>query len=72
MKAKLLSYKGYVGSVEYSEDDSCFYGKVLGIRSLILYEGPNLGALEKDFKDGIDNYLEDCLLNGEEPEKPSL
>lgn len=32
-----IQYTGYVGSVEFSEDDSIFYGKVLGIRSLISY-----------------------------------
>ena len=34
-----IQYKGYVGSVEFSEEDGIFYGKVLGIRSLISYEG---------------------------------
>ena len=33
-----IQYKGYVGSVEFSEEDSIFYGKVLGIRSLISYD----------------------------------
>lgn len=30
---KLLYYKGYSGSIEFSEEDQLFYGKVLGIRS---------------------------------------
>ena len=34
-----MEYKGYVGSVEFSEEDVIFYGKVMGIRSLISYEG---------------------------------
>ena len=34
-----IQYKGYVGSVEFSEEDGIFYGKVMGIRSLISYEG---------------------------------
>jgi ABC-2 type transport system ATP-binding protein len=34
-----MEYKGYVGSVEFSENDGVFYGKVQGIRSLISYEG---------------------------------
>ena len=33
-----LSYKGYTGSIEYSEADGCFVGKVLGLKhDLILY-----------------------------------
>lgn len=27
----VLAYKGYHGSMEYSEEDSCFFGKVAGI-----------------------------------------
>ena len=33
-----IQYKGYVGSVEFSEEDGIFFGKVMGIRSLISYE----------------------------------
>ena len=29
----------YVGNVEFSEEDEVFFGKVIGIRSLISYEG---------------------------------
>ena len=36
---KYLEYKGYMGSIEYSPQDSLLYGKVLGIRGLISYEG---------------------------------
>ena len=36
-----IQYKDYVGSIEFSEEDKIFYGKVLGIRSLISYEGEN-------------------------------
>ena len=32
-----MEYKGYVGSVEFSEEDALFYGKFLGIRALISY-----------------------------------
>ena len=34
-----MEYKGYVGSVEFSEEDGLFYGKVMGIRALLSYEG---------------------------------
>ena len=28
-----MEYRGYVGSVEFSEEDGLFYGKVMGIRA---------------------------------------
>ena len=53
-----IQYKGYIGSVEFSEDDAIFYGKVLGIRSLISYEGDNATDLINDFHEAVDDYLE--------------
>ena len=47
-----LEYKGYVGSVEFSEQDRIFYGKVKGIHSLISYEGTTINELTKDFHEG--------------------
>ena len=44
-----IMYKGYIGSVEFSEEDCIFFGKVLGIRSLISYEGENAKELLDDF-----------------------
>ena len=39
-----MEYKGYVGSVEFSEADGLFFGKVMGIRALVSYEGTNVGV----------------------------
>ena len=65
-----LEYKGYTGTVEYSAEDNCLFGKVLGIRSLILYEGQSVKELKKGFEYMINGYLEDCKSEGREPEKP--
>lgn len=54
---KTFQYKGYVGSVEFSEEDDIFYGKVLGIPSLISYEGESVTELLADFHDAVDDYL---------------
>ena len=54
-----LEYKGYKGSVEYSKEDNCLFGKVQGLsKDLIAYEGQTLDELRKDFEDGVDSYLE--------------
>lgn len=67
-----LEYKGYKGSVEYSKEDNCLFGKVQGIsnKALIIYEGQTLEELRKDFVNGIDDYLEGCKADGVEPAKP--
>ncbi len=67
---KHLEYKGYTGSIEYSKEDKILFGKVLGIRSLLSYEGSSGIELETDFKTVIDEYLEDCNQREIQPEMP--
>ena len=63
-----IQYKGYVGSVEFSEEDGIFYGKVMGIRSLISYEGESARELLDDFHDAVDDCLKICKAEGKEPD----
>ena len=64
-----ISYKGYTGTVEFSETDGIFYGKVVGIRALISYEGTNAKDLIDDFHNAVDDYLIVCREEGISPEK---
>ena len=66
----VLKHKGYVGTVEYSTPDEILFGRVLGIKDSISYEGETVVELKKDFHNGIDHYLEVCEKTGKEPEKP--
>jgi len=66
----LLSYKNYNGTVEYSREDNCLFGKVIGIKSLLSYEGNSVQELEKDFQNMIDKYLKDCEERNVPPEQP--
>ena len=64
-----MEYKGYIGSVEFSETDQILFGKVQGIRSLISYEGTTVSELIEDFHSAVDDYLELCSAEGKTPEK---
>jgi predicted HicB family RNase H-like nuclease len=65
-----LEYKGYYGSIEYSREDKCLYGKVLGMaKDSITYEGSTVDELENDFKDAIESYLEGCMELGIKPRR---
>ena len=64
-----MEYKGYLGSVEFSEEDALFYGKILGIRALVSYEGSNARELIVDFHSAVDDYLDLCAQSGAESEK---
>lgn len=63
-----LSYKNYNGTVEFSSDDNCLFGKVVGIKSLLSYEGQSIKELKEDFERTVDEYLEDCQERGIAPE----
>ena len=65
-----LHYKDYVGSVEFSEADGVFHGKVVGIKSLISFEGNSVNAIIKDFHNAVNEYLEFCAEKEKQPEKP--
>lgn len=52
-----MEYKNFVGSIEFSESDGVFFGKVIGIRSLISYEGSTEKELADNFRSAVDDYL---------------
>lgn len=66
-----LEYKGYKGTIEYSETDKCWHGHVIGMsEDLITYEGDNTDEMRADFIAGIDDYIEGCKAEGIKPRKP--
>jgi predicted HicB family RNase H-like nuclease len=66
----MMEYKGYLGSVSYSDDDKIFYGKVQYIRSLISFEGEDVESLRSNFIEAVDDYLDLCKDKAITPEKP--
>lgn len=64
-----MSYKGYIGHVEFSEEDNVFFGKLEGIGSVVTYEGTSVSELKKAFHEAVDDYLAFCEEHGIEPQK---
>ena len=56
----LMEYKGYHGDAEYSAEDKCFIGKVVGIKDFIIYDGKSVDELEQAFHTCVDDYLAIC------------
>ncbi|GBD96938.1 MAG TPA: type II toxin-antitoxin system HicB family antitoxin [Nitrospirae bacterium] len=65
-----MTYKSYIGTVRYSEEDELFYGKIESINDLIMFEGKSVKGLKKAFHEAVDDYLETCRKMGREPQKP--
>ena len=55
-----MEYKGYVGNVEFSEEEEVFFGRVIGIKSLVSYEGATEEELIKDFHNAVEDYIALC------------
>jgi len=66
----MMSYKGYYGSVHYSDEDQIFHGKIEFVRSLVSYEGNSVNSLRKAFEGAVDDYLDLCAKEGKTPDKP--
>ena len=64
-----LKYKGYIGSVAYSEADKVFFGKLEGIDDLVNYEGESVKELTDAFHEAVEDYLIFCEEHGCKPEK---
>lgn len=64
-----LTYKGYIGSIAFSEEDSVFFGKIEGIDGTVLFEGQSVEELVSSFREAVDDYLTYCETEGLEPQK---
>jgi len=67
---KTMNYKGYLGSVEFSLEDNCLFGRLLHVNDLVNYEADSPVLLKKAFKEAVDDYLATCKQLGKEPDKP--
>lgn len=64
-----LKYKGYIGSVAFSEKDNVFFGKIEGIDGLVNFEGESVKELTDAFHEAVEDYLKYCKEEGIEPHK---
>lgn len=68
--SNMLEYKGYLGSVEYSDEDEVLHGRLEFIRDLVTYEGADARGLKAAFREAVDDYLELCKAEGRKPDVP--
>ncbi len=64
-----IEYKDYMGSVEYSHEDRCFFGKLEMIDDLVTFEATNVDELETNFQNAVDDYILTSKELGREPQK---
>lgn len=65
-----MEYKGYLARVEYSDDDGCFVGRLLGIHDVVGFHAATVAKLRAAFREAVNDYLETCAAVGKAPERP--
>jgi predicted HicB family RNase H-like nuclease len=66
-----MEYKGYTALIQYSVDDGCFIGKVIGISDQIIFDATSLDEIRKTFEADVDSYLQYCRQKGRAPNNPA-
>ncbi|WP_299291368.1 type II toxin-antitoxin system HicB family antitoxin [uncultured Mucilaginibacter sp.] len=64
-----LNYQDYTATITYNAEDEVFFGKVIGLNDLILFEGTSVAELKQAFAEAIEDYLETCKNLGKSPDK---
>ncbi|MCT7406227.1 type II toxin-antitoxin system HicB family antitoxin [Aliarcobacter cryaerophilus] len=67
--ANIIEYSGYIGTIEYSQEDKYFFGKIDMINDLVTFEAQNATQLEENFKNVVDEYILTCKELNREPQK---
>lgn len=60
----ILTYKDYIATVHFSQDDDVFFGKIEGIDDLISFEGKTVDELKGTFIEAADEYSDLCKKTG--------
>jgi predicted HicB family RNase H-like nuclease len=53
----MLEYKGYFGSVAYSDEDGVLHGRLEFIRDLVTHEGKDAKGIRAAFREAVNDYL---------------
>lgn len=65
-----MTFKGYAARIEYSDEDSCFVGRIAGIRDVVGFHAESVAELRSAFHEAVDDYLATCAKIGRPPQKP--
>jgi len=66
----MLNYKGYIGYVEFDDENELFFGEVINTKDVITFQSDTAHGLKQAFIDSIEDYIEFCRQRNESPEKP--
>lgn len=56
---KQLQYKGFVTTLQYSEEDKLYWGSIDNIKDTVCFHGTTIHEAEHYFHEAVDTYLND-------------
>jgi predicted HicB family RNase H-like nuclease len=59
-----LRYQDFIGSVQFSAEDDCFFGKIEGLDDLVTFEGRDVDELKRAFREAVEDYIGLCRQAG--------
>ncbi|WP_319765280.1 type II toxin-antitoxin system HicB family antitoxin [Maridesulfovibrio sp.] len=65
-----IKYKGYLGKFDYDPDADIFHGEVINIKDVVTFQGRSIDELKSALAESVEDYLDFCSEEGEEPAKP--
>lgn len=65
-----MNYKEYTAKIEFSNEDDCFIGHILGINDIVGFHGDSVQVLKEAFVEAVDDYIETCKMANKPPQKP--
>lgn len=66
----IMEYEGYIGAIEYDDEQAIFHGRVVNTRDVITFEGSSVEELQQALRDSIEDYRAMCAEEGVDPNKP--
>lgn len=64
-----MKYKGFEGTIRYSNDDECLIGEVIDMSGTVGYDGTSVDEITAAFHEAVDDYLAYCAEENIEPAK---
>ena len=63
-----MTYKSYTARLDYSEEDGCFVGHLIGMRDIVRFDATTVKQLQSRFRKAVDDYLWASERLGAKPE----
>ena len=71
MSDNTMTYRGYTAVVEYSAEDGCLVGRLVGITDLVGFHGSSIREVKRNLRLAVNHYIRSCEAVGKSPQQSS-